>query len=88
MGDHRVTLTIIVEMHGKKKKIDGAWINWSDRIGEEYGEWIQDQCDEMRAEAVAEWALSDFEKDQKEEKERELAELKRLQAKYPEEPQQ
>jgi len=47
MGDHRVSIKITIEMHDKKEKMD-AWINWSENIGEEYGQWIQDKIDKIR----------------------------------------
>ncbi len=49
MGDHRVSLKITIEMHDKKEKMD-AWINWSENIGEEYGQWIQDKIDRIKLE--------------------------------------
>lgn len=49
MGDNRISLKITIEMHDKTKKMD-AWINWSEYVGENYGNWIQETIDQIKLE--------------------------------------
>lgn len=84
MGDHRARIKIEMRMHGIEDSTD-MWINWSPDHTD-CDERIYGWCANLAARAMAkyheEFYAADTERRENAEKEMELAEFKRLQAKY------
>lgn len=80
MGDHRVSIKATFQMHGIEDAWD-CWLNWSDDLPEQFAEWIR----RNQRKAMAKYNEATFtveERNAKLTRDRELAELARLKAKY------
>lgn len=83
MGDHRITLSIKAEFHGKTYEIKEAWWNWS---GPEVDSRVKDFFESMWEDGYSRW-LEGIRADQKEQnkagiEKEERAQLAKLKAKY------
>ena len=80
MGDHRMSIQITAEFHGKKKSTD-MWINYFPS-GERIDERIIEFFEELEREGMEVSNKKMYKYHKKQEEDREKQELARLKAKY------
>lgn len=85
MGDHRASIKIQFDFHGKTYEMD-SWINYCDSDGNGVDSRVIEFFGEAYRDGMARYAEEEYEyhreRRKREEKEKELAELKRLKTKY------